>query len=266
MERASAADWSVIVKYICVRPSTRRATPPNTASSSALLSRCLADCCVSFRARFDSRGPYFSAARTQQQAEKPAATMCTHGASMSGPWEWLGPLAPLFAHLHPGAQKPAESAPACDQAPADHGRLARGVSDAIPWYRPFYWSPTTDCEAQEALQNVLPLIGCANFTCELTLTRTRHTRRPLGTTATRPPCLRAPIRATHWAPSNTQVPRHDQAHASALRARPGALLRAVHHRARRRRGLRGLRTPPGGGDSAGARGLFYPPFSAAPLH
>ena len=95
----------------------------------------------------------------------------------SGPWEWLGPLAPWFAHLLPGVGPPpqqedrdnggaggghggAAPGPVCDAAPANHGQLPRGVSDAIPWYRPFYWSPTTDAEAQAALHGVLPFIGC----------------------------------------------------------------------------------------------------------
>lgn len=33
-------------------------------------------------------------------------------------------------------------------------------SDSIPWYRPFFWSPTTECEAAQALKGVLDLIGC----------------------------------------------------------------------------------------------------------
>jgi len=84
----------------------------------------------------------------------------------SGPWEWLGPLAPMFAHLLPGigaappqAEGPTSSGPHCDAAPG-HGQLPRGVSDAIPWYRPFFWSPTTDSEAQAALDGMLPYVGC----------------------------------------------------------------------------------------------------------
>jgi hypothetical protein len=95
----------------------------------------------------------------------------------SGPWEWLGPLAPWFAHLLPGVGPPPQQhdhgcgsaggshggsapGPVCDAAPARHGQLPRGVSDAIPWYRPFYWSPTTDAEAQAALDGMLPFVGC----------------------------------------------------------------------------------------------------------
>lgn len=48
----------------------------------------------------------------------------------------------------------------CETAPPHHGQLPRGVTDSIPWYRPFFWSPTTDVEAQEALRKTLELVGC----------------------------------------------------------------------------------------------------------
>jgi hypothetical protein len=80
---------------------------------------------------------------------------------------WLAPLAPLlFGHVGGEQQKGAEGAPAAppaqaQAAPAGHGRLPQGVDDSIPWYRPFFWSPTTEKEGQEALAATLPLIGCA---------------------------------------------------------------------------------------------------------
>ena len=54
--------------------------------------------------------------------------------------------------------------PKCEAADAHHGQLPRGVTDSIPWYRPFFWSPTTDVEAQDALRKTLELVGCVATT------------------------------------------------------------------------------------------------------
>lgn len=45
---------------------------------------------------------------------------------------------------------------------SDGGHAAVEVSDSIPWHRPFFWSPTCQAEATEALRGVLELIGCDN--------------------------------------------------------------------------------------------------------
>ena len=53
-----------------------------------------------------------------------------------------------------------EAAAAQPQPRENSGEPGPG-SDSIPWFRAFFWTPTSDQEARESLLEVVQLIGCA---------------------------------------------------------------------------------------------------------
>lgn len=73
-------------------------------------------------------------------------------------WQLPPPLCvvPQVPFIHIGKPPEREDTSTIENAPPG----AADISDSIPWHRPFFWSPTCQREAVEALNGVLDLMGC----------------------------------------------------------------------------------------------------------
>lgn len=65
---------------------------------------------------------------------------------------------PQVPFINLGGPKREDTSATTDGESAQVGAI--DISDSIPWHRPFFWSPTCQAEAVEALNGVLGLIGC----------------------------------------------------------------------------------------------------------